>query len=74
MQDVCDNSNETFPVRWSIPDEMRPQIVKRLFEIGTGESAREAISAARVLVAMERINQIEDERMTGVIPLPKRLI
>ena len=55
--------------RWPIPAEFRDGIVRRQCEIATGEDAREATAAARALIAMERINQIDDERMSGMTPL-----
>ena len=48
---------------------MKPEIVQRQYKIAVGENAREATAAARVLIAMERLNQIDDERMSGVTPI-----
>ena len=44
---------------WPIPDERKPEIVERLFEIATNAekySARQSISAARCLIQMEGQN------------------
>ena len=58
-----------FRQRWAIPDDMKPEIVQRQYKIAVGENAREATAAARVLIAMERLNQI-DETSVGNLPLP----
>ena len=55
--------------RWPIPERFRDGIVKRQCELATGENAREATAAARALIAMERMNQIDDERMSGMTPV-----
>lgn len=47
--------------KWPIPDEVRARIVKRVATIATSsEDERNVVSAASVLVGMDRVNQADE--------------